>query len=885
MNSAPENIETERPSFRATVAKWTPIVLVAIFTLYALSKLRPPRHEGNFDLETFGSLPVQEKGRVKPLDTVARNALLVMRGKQTVPDGPDVGYFEKLFYGKKSPRYLSAMEWFAKLTLNPQEADGYKVFRIDHPEVLGLFGFEPGKEKYFSFNDLFHSEKIQQYRTKMDEILGEVNDFVANNPEATEQDRDEMRERLVPLYEETQKKHDDLLAKVGDIERAIRSIKLGEDLNRNNKLDDGEDLNQNKKLDPGPDSKKYTPYQRNLGQLYEAVTLYDQLKNALYPHARANLFGPSYSNDLAVLALRKELLKKGALENESLALEALRERPDALKQIQDFQASEAFLQGQARFAPLGIVPPESFKGTVSIDNDSNQLRSSSGKLSEFLNAQDQVKIGSFSTLQGIWRENQLREKLIKSVENDNLATLTNVHEGRNWLIDAGFYLAFALIAFFLFRRLQKKKSLGFAGFAAISIFVLFSCIWQILFGVPSATTEEVTLHDIDWISLPDSLLQTRGQSAKGDLENVGKIDPIVKSYADLSETFQEGDHAKFNGIVKKLSDDFTKIAPLQWHDFKNLSPEQSFNAAQPFVTCMALYLVALILVFFSWLIWQDPLQKSAVGIAYVALAIHMVGLLVRIWIQGRPPVTNLYSSAVFISLGAVLFGLIFERIYRNGIGTAAAAIVGFVSLIIAHNLAMDGDTMEMLQAVLDTNLWLATHVVCITLGYVAMFVAGILAILYILRGVLDLRFDKKTASSISSMIYGVTCFAVIFSFVGTMLGGIWADQSWGRFWGWDPKENGALLIVIWSAILLHARWGGIAKDRGIAALAIGGNIVTAWSWFGTNLLQEGLHSYGFSDSGFIWLMRFNVTQLVFIAIAYLPKRLWRSELGTRIKTV
>jgi ABC-type transport system involved in cytochrome c biogenesis permease subunit len=197
---------------------------------------------------------------------------------------------------------------------------------------------------------------------------------------------------------------------------------------------------------------------------------------------------------------------------------------------------------------------------------------------------------------------------------------------------------------------------------------------------------------------------------------------------------------------------------------------------------------------------------------------------------------------------------------------------------------MDGDTMEMLQAVLDTNLWLATHVVCITMGYVAMFVAGILAILYVLRGVLDRRFDKKTASSISSMIYGVTCFAVIFSFVGTMLGGIWADQSWGRFWGWDPKENGALLIVIWSAIALHSRWGGLAKDRGIAALAIGGNIVTAWSWFGTNLLQEGLHSYGFSDSGFLWLMRFIGLQLFFVAIAYLPKRLWRSELRSDTKT-
>ena len=269
--------------------------------------------------------------------------------------------------------------------------------------------------------------------------------------------------------------------------------------------------------------------------------------------------------------------------------------------------------------------------------------------------------------------------------------------------------------------------------------------------------------------------------------------------------------------------------------------------AQPFVTCMALYLVALILVFLSWLIWQDPLQKSAVGIAYVALTIHIIGLLVRIWIQGRPPVTNLYSSAIFISLGAVIFGLLFERIYRNGIGTAAAAIVGFVSLIIAHNLAMDGDTMEMLQAVLDTNLWLATHVVCITLGYVAMFVAGILAILYILRGILDLRFDKKAASSISSMIYGVTCFAVIFSFVGTMLGGIWADQSWGRFWGWDPKENGALLIVLWQLMMIHMRLSGLARPADFA-LGMGlNNIIVALAWFGVNLLQVGLHSYGFDD--------------------------------------
>ena len=120
------------------------------------------------------------------------------------------------------------------------------------------------------------------------------------------------------------------------------------------------------------------------------------------------------------------------------------------------------------------------------------------------------------------------------------------------------------------------------------------------------------------------------------------------------------------------------------------------------------------------------------------------------------------------------------------------------------------------------------------------------------------------------MIFGITCFSLFFSLVGTVLGGIWADQSWGRFWGWDAKENGALLIVIWNAIILHARWAGIAKVRGLSALAIFGNVVTAWSYFGTNMLGVGLHSYGFMDKAFVPLMAFIGSQVAIIGLAYLP---------------
>ena len=125
------------------------------------------------------------------------------------------------------------------------------------------------------------------------------------------------------------------------------------------------------------------------------------------------------------------------------------------------------------------------------------------------------------------------------------------------------------------------------------------------------------------------------------------------------------------------------------------------------------------------------------------------------------------------------------------------------------------------------------------------------------------------------MIYGTLCFAIFFSFVGTVLGGLWADDSWGRFWGWDPKENGALMIVLWNALVLHARWDGMVTGRGLALLAVVGNIVTAWSLFGVNALGVGLHSYGFDRGVTTWLLAFVASQAAIILIGALPQNWWR----------
>jgi ABC-type transport system involved in cytochrome c biogenesis permease subunit len=351
------------------------------------------------------------------------------------------------------------------------------------------------------------------------------------------------------------------------------------------------------------------------------------------------------------------------------------------------------------------------------------------------------------------------------------------------------------------------------------------------------------------------------------------VDNAVRDYAKMAGALAAGQPAEFNAAVIDLR---SQLVPAQAKALSKARAEVFFNQMEPFYNAMVIYILAGLLAIFSWFNLSETLRRSAVWLVWLAFAIHTTGLIYRMVLEGRPPVTNLYSSAIFIGWGACLLGLILEKFYRNGIGVVVSAGIGFITLIIAHHLALEGDTMEMMRAVLDTNFWLATHVVAVTVGYASTYVAGFLALIYIIRGVFTKTLDDATGKALARMIYGIVCFATLFSFVGTVLGGIWADQSWGRFWGWDPKENGALIIVLWNALILHLRWGGIVRERGLVVCAIGGNIVTSWSWFGVNMLGIGLHSYGFTDAAFKWLVLFVVSQFAFIGLGLLPPKLWKS---------
>jgi len=366
-----------------------------------------------------------------------------------------------------------------------------------------------------------------------------------------------------------------------------------------------------------------------------------------------------------------------------------------------------------------------------------------------------------------------------------------------------------------------------------------------------------------WLHISDALLSAVA---------TGKVAYPAILYGGLISTYRSDNVTGFNQILHGYNQYLQGTMPEQ---LSRAKVEYWFNQAQPFLQAMVLYVFVLLVSLISWLKWPRTLGKTAIILLGFAFVLHTLGLLIRMYLQGRPPVTNLYSSALFVGWGSVLLCLFLERFYKNGIGSVCGSTIGFVTLLIAHNLQLDGDSLEMLRAVLDTNVWLATHVVVVTLGYSSVGLAGLLGIIYILRGILTSSFGAATAASLSRMIYGVICFATLCSFVGTILGGIWADQSWGRFWGWDPKENGALLIVLWNAAILHARWGGLIRERGLAVMSVFGNIVVSLSWFGVNMLGVGLHSYGFMDQAFGTLMAFIAGQLVIMGLGLIPQRYWR----------
>ncbi|QDU67185.1 cytochrome c biogenesis protein [Engelhardtia mirabilis] len=356
---------------------------------------------------------------------------------------------------------------------------------------------------------------------------------------------------------------------------------------------------------------------------------------------------------------------------------------------------------------------------------------------------------------------------------------------------------------------------------------------------PAADAESVPA----WFDLGDALQHAFEQG--DDLEALPMLAALEHAEA------AKGDPAAFRsalGEFKQLS----QARAESRGEYSKVPLEVSFYRWDFFIWALGLFLLGFLAVAVTWMRPMLPVTAMAWLFSSAGLAMLIAGIVMRCILRSRPPVSTLYETILFITGVVVLVGLFIEWVTRQRIALSVSALVGAAGMFLSTRYELKeaitaGDTMPSLVAVLDTNFWLSTHVTSVTVGYAAGLLAAVLANVWLLGRILGIGKENRAVyASITRMVYGVTCFGLLFAVVGTILGGVWANYSWGRFWGWDPKENGALMIVLWQLIILHARLGGYVKQFGINVLAVIGGCVVVFSWWGVNLLNVGLHTYGFT---------------------------------------
>ena len=358
-----------------------------------------------------------------------------------------------------------------------------------------------------------------------------------------------------------------------------------------------------------------------------------------------------------------------------------------------------------------------------------------------------------------------------------------------------------------------------------------------------------------WLSAWDALSTDFSRDTTREL--LTDWNKMAESYRQGNDVaFNESAHLYLNAVHARLAGD----------DLKNVNKfglELIYHGYSPFTFSIMLYMLTFIFFVISFSTVNPIWYRLAMFSTFTGFAIHLFGLILRIIIMARPPVSSLYETFIFVGFIAVLLGLVIEHFNRQWLGFVTAAICGTAMLFIANKYSADGDTLKMLVAVLNSNFWLATHVTTITIGYGATCVGGVLGHIWLLQAALGK--DRSTLDQTYKTTLGILGVALTLTFLGTNLGGIWADQSWGRFWGWDPKENGALMIVLWTALMFHAKVAKMIGALGFAVCAVIGMIVVMWAWFGVNLLSVGLHSYGFTSGLATSLIIYVVIEIIFMA--------------------
>lgn len=332
----------------------------------------------------------------------------------------------------------------------------------------------------------------------------------------------------------------------------------------------------------------------------------------------------------------------------------------------------------------------------------------------------------------------------------------------------------------------------------------------------------------------------------------GQLRQVQSLLLQARAAYLKYDAAAFNGIADELKLAMRTLGEEvgEYPGESAMNLEVAFNRWVPFRFAWVLVLTAALAMLLHLGTRWKAFFVTAMATYGLGLAAMLIGFTMRVAISGRPPVSNMYESVIYVGFGVALFGLIFELIYRWKYILTAAAAVSTVALILADNSpAILDPSLRPLEPVLRSNFWLVIHVMTITLSYAAFALA--MGIANITLGFLLVRSSNVSAiSALNRFTYKAIQIGVLLLAAGTILGGVWADYSWGRFWGWDPKEVWALVALLGYLAVLHARFAGWVGQRGLPALSVACFSLVVMAWYGVNfVLGAGLHSYGFGGGG------------------------------------
>jgi len=370
-----------------------------------------------------------------------------------------------------------------------------------------------------------------------------------------------------------------------------------------------------------------------------------------------------------------------------------------------------------------------------------------------------------------------------------------------------------------------------------------------LFILPPADAKDPT-----WLSAGNAIMSAISDKKNSPLLAIADVEALENTARSVD------DEAAFRKELLALRDGLVKRAEARG-EYRHVLMEADYYQKNWFLNALAFFILGTITALAMWTVGKG---KSGRILSWITLGSTVTGLVLCIYaivnrciIMQRPPVGNLYDTIIFIAANIVLISLVIEWMTRRRFALGIAPIIGTLLIILARRFELGDakDNMDPLVAVLNSNYWLTIHVLTITLGYAAGLLSAFLAFIYLLmRGLRLDEGDKDIRRSLTRAVYGMICLTLFLALVGTVLGGIWANDSWGRFWGWDPKENGALLIVLWTLSILHARLGGYIKEWGLHFAAVFTGAVVTFSWWHVNFLGVGLHNYGFTaGKGTIWL--------------------------------